>query len=267
MNQSAERGVTALSVVPQPRPDIARGRGAVEASFQVLPPRLFAAGACLTQARGETILRLRRGWAIRPHDWPDGRRAIVDIQLPGDIIGIDAAFGRGPADPVIAVTPVTAQAIEGAEAVAALLANRYALLYLAGVAAEERRRADRLAAAIARLDAARRLAAMLLDFSRRLYGDGDGDGERSYHLPLTQQQIGDHLGLTVVHVNRVLRQLRRQRLIELDRHVVVLRDAAQLERLVAGEAQTDLPAAPLVRSAGRAPPRIGLGAPVAAPAG
>jgi hypothetical protein len=34
------------------------------------------------------------------------------------------------------------------------------------------------------------------------------------HLPLTQEDIGDATGLTGVHVNRVLRDLRRDRIVE-----------------------------------------------------
>jgi CRP/FNR family transcriptional regulator, anaerobic regulatory protein len=233
----------AEAVAPAARQDmiggLARGRGAVEAALQAAPPRVFAAGKRLAQP-GAALFRLRRGWAMRDYDWPDGKRAIVDVYLPGELIGVAAALSGGPADPVVAVTPITTQAIPAA-AVPALLANRNVALYLAHLAAAERRRVDRLAAAIARLDAQRRLVAMLLDFARRLRHDGNAPTLPTFHLPLTQQQIGDHLGLTVVHVNRVLRSLREAELIDLDRHVLVLRDPQRLERLVAGAPGADRP--------------------------
>jgi DNA-binding transcriptional regulator LsrR (DeoR family) len=34
---------------------------------------------------------------------------------------------------------------------------------------------------------------------------------------LTQEQVGDHLGLTLVHVNRTLRRLREERIVLVDR--------------------------------------------------
>jgi len=69
---------------------------------------------------------------------------------------------------------------------------------------EARRRSVELAVRIARLEALERIGAMLIDLydrqrRRRLIA------RSSYNLHLTQQQIGDHLGLTGAHVNRVLR--------------------------------------------------------------
>ena len=51
----------------------------------------------------------------------------------------------------------------------------------------------------------------------------------TYNLPLSQVQIGNYLGLTVVHINRVLRSLRSERIVDLDKHCVTVLD---LERLV-----------------------------------
>ena len=54
--------------------------------------------------------------------------------------------------------------------------------------------------------------------------------ERSYRMPLTQELIGDALGLSVPHVNRTLRQLREDGLVGLDGQNLVIRD---LEALIA----------------------------------
>jgi DNA-binding transcriptional regulator LsrR (DeoR family) len=42
----------------------------------------------------------------------------------------------------------------------------------------------------------------------------------TFNLPLTQDQIGDHLGLTMVHVSRTLRRLREDKVALVDRQVV-----------------------------------------------
>jgi CRP-like cAMP-binding protein len=47
-------------------------------------------------------------------------------------------------------------------------------------------------------------------------------------MPLTQEVLADFLGLSIVHVNRTLQQLRRDRLIEISGSHVVLLDMAQL---------------------------------------
>jgi len=52
-----------------------------------------------------------------------------------------------------------------------------------------------------------------------------------YNLPLTQTQIGDYLGLTVVHINRALRALRDARIVTLEKHCVTIHDLELLTSL------------------------------------
>lgn len=61
------------------------------------------------------------------------------------------------------------------------------------------------------LDAYEKTANLLLEIAERL---GAGEGE-SIEFPLTQELLADLLGLSQVHVNRTLQQLRRDKLIEL----------------------------------------------------
>ena len=56
----------------------------------------------------------------------------------------------------------------------------------------------------------------------------------SFNLPLTQEQIADHLGLTLVHVNRTLRRLREERLVLVERQVVTILDLEGLRELARG---------------------------------
>jgi CRP-like cAMP-binding protein len=59
-----------------------------------------------------------------------------------------------------------------------------------------------------------------------IVGLADND---SYDFPLTQVEIGDFLGLTSVHVNRTLQELRRTRVIESDRRRVRIVDVRKLK--------------------------------------
>ena len=56
--------------------------------------------------------------------------------------------------------------------------------------------------------------------------------EGGYPLPLSQQQIADHVGLTPVHVSRVLRRFRELDMVSINRGEVRFMDnLAQLEAL------------------------------------
>jgi CRP-like cAMP-binding protein len=68
--------------------------------------------------------------------------------------------------------------------------------------AEARWRTHRHLTAIARLDAYERLSFFLLDIHDRLRRH-NLIARPTFHFPLTQDQIADHLGMTMVHVNRI----------------------------------------------------------------
>ena len=75
--------------------------------------------------------------------------------------------------------------------------------------AEDERRLHKWVIALGRGNAVERIATLMLDFRGRLMQAGLVNGD-DFQLPLTQEQIGDHLGLTVVHVNRTLKKLREE---------------------------------------------------------
>jgi hypothetical protein len=74
---------------------------------------------------------------------------------------------------------------------------------------------------------------LLLDIHDRLKRR-DLISRPTFNLPLTQEQIGDHLGLTVVHVNRTLRRLREERVLMMDRQVVIIHDLDALREIGEG---------------------------------
>lgn len=82
---------------------------------------------------------------------------------------------------------------------------------------------------LGRLDAVARLANFMCELHLRLgaVGIGDADG---FPLPLTQTDIAEMCGLTHIHVNRVLRQLREERLLEVRPGRVTIHDFAALAR-------------------------------------
>ena len=66
---------------------------------------------------------------------------------------------------------------------------------------------------VGRRDARTRIAHVLCEFALRLKVAGLGE-QTGYQLPMTQEQLGDATGLTSVHVNRTLKTLERDGLIE-----------------------------------------------------
>ena len=83
---------------------------------------------------------------------------------------------------------------------------------------------------VGRRSALERVAHFLLELLTRLQAIGLAD-ERSYRMPLTQELIGDALGLSVPHVNGTLRQLREDGLVGIDGQIIVINDLEALATL------------------------------------
>ncbi len=78
-----------------------------------------------------------------------------------------------------------------------------------------------------RRNSVERVAHLMCEICVRARNIGLGEGN-SLELPLTQTVLGDALGLTPVHVNRVLRKLRLSGVMELGAGVLVISDLAKL---------------------------------------
>ena len=186
---------------------------------------------------------IRSGFAYRACTMPDGRRAILRVLLTGDFTGLHNMVLARALEDVFVVSRVGYHLL-GAAALRELLRDPCVAMYLLAQIAETTRRADRLTASIGRLDAHARLCVLLLDIHDRLRYRGLIN-RPTFNLPLTQEQIADHLGLTLVHVNRTLRRLREEKIVLVDRQVVIVQDIERLRELAQGLPQSpELPEAP-----------------------
>ena len=81
---------------------------------------------------------------------------------------------------------------------------------------------------LGRQTAYERMAHLLLELHGRLAEIGEARGE-SFHLPIKQEVLADALGLSLVHVNRTLQQMRRDGLIDMRGAQLTLLNRAVLE--------------------------------------
>jgi CRP/FNR family transcriptional regulator, anaerobic regulatory protein len=169
---------------------------------------------------------VQKGWLQSSVLLGNGGRQIMRIALPGDLLGLSAlAFDEAPKT-VTALTDVTLCPFDR-ERLACLFTDHprlMALLFSLAVA-ERTALADRLAS-VGRTSARARVAALLCDiFSRMRVVDPDAE---LIHVPLTQEEIGDGTGLTAVHVNRMIRGLVEEGIIERSGNAMRLLDSKRL---------------------------------------
>lgn len=83
---------------------------------------------------------------------------------------------------------------------------------------------------VGRRDARSAMAHLLCEFARRLEAAGL-EQEIAYELPMSQEQLADALGITPVHVNRILRDLDREGLIRREKRFIHIPDWEALRRI------------------------------------
>ena len=176
------------------------------------------------------------GWVAESVVLEDGRRQIIGLRLPGDRL---AAPGEGVQTAFL--TPGRTAVLTGAQAGPELEAL---------LAAEELTRLRDLVVRLGRCSAHERAGHLLLELHERLLRVGLAEGE-GFHLPLTQEVLADALGLSIVHVNRTLQQLRREGLLVLRGAQAVFTDRKGLASAVYYNLTVEAPPAPAaVRRAG-----------------
>ena len=219
---------------PLHRPELlgALQRGEVVLTRAMRPnARIFKPGEKILE-EGEPhgfVYWLRTGWVARTRRLPDERNQIIAIFLPGDFFGVKTIFLVQQPDALEALSAVTVEFLDCREVLNLARQDPDVGIRLWWQICEDERRLHNWITGLGRGNAEERIAAMLLDFRIRLRRAGlAGEG---FRLPMTQQQMADYLGLTVVHVNRVLRRLKEAGAISVSGGRMMIRDIQAIAQL------------------------------------
>ncbi|MBY0511991.1 MAG: Crp/Fnr family transcriptional regulator [Rhodospirillaceae bacterium] len=187
--------------------------------------RAIAAGTDLFSIGkpANAIFTLVSGWAFLYQSLKDSRRQILHFALPGAVLGLlPGQAARAPygaqalTDCVLCIiphenlSPLSREVPEIGMRLSWLISHDLHLAF------------DHLTS-VGRRSARERVTHLLLELFVRYRGQWPGNRIDELYLPLTQQHVGDAVGLTAVHVNRILRKLREDGVIEFNyRHLRIL---------------------------------------------
>ena len=172
------------------------------------------------------------GWSCRPRILPDGRRQMLGLLLPGDIMGDRGRRGPLALNPVVTLTPVRTIGMARLVAAARDQPERYGGIARA-LAIFERVEETNLIDHVVRLgcqNAVERMAHLLLELHQRLSTIGFVH-DNMFPMPLTQDTLAELLGLSLIHTNRTVSQLRRNKLVTIRSGFVTVHDFARLALL------------------------------------
>jgi CRP/FNR family transcriptional regulator, anaerobic regulatory protein len=170
----------------------------------------------------EFVTIVCEGWASSSVVLPDGRRQILSFVLPGDVAPMVSLFEATSGHLTESITRTTHRNFKRDELQTVFFEDRRAMDRLKKVWTEDRLQIEKKALALGRQTAEERIARLILNKLDRLGKRGMTDG-RTMEFPLRQHHIADAVGLTPVHVSRIMSEFRRNDLIEIsDRSLTVL---------------------------------------------
>ncbi len=197
------------------------------------------------------------GWAFSYRLLANGGRQVIDFHVPCDIVGLDQLFLPLSTVSVETVTPVRLSRVSRAKLIdLASKSQEISTSLLEWIARSEARLIERLVD-IGRRGTEERTAHLLLELHERLSlaGRAAPDG---FSCPLSQYLMSDALGITAIHLNRVLRRLREKRLVTVRQGYVRFHDRSALAALAEFDGAAPLGSFPRVVAADRTamlPPR------------
>lgn len=184
-------------------------------------PREYPKDTTLAGAGSDAdrFFTLRSGWACATRTLADGQRQVLDIFLPGQIMGLREMSFQQNLSEFRTITPIVACPFPR-EHLSEIFdkSPRLTDLFFMILAREQSMLIERVIN-IGRRTAAERLAHFIVEMKVRL-----NQTSQEFELPLNQTIIGDALSLSSVHISRTFRTLKEMQLIEKTDGVVRIRD-------------------------------------------
>ena len=184
--------------------------------------------------RGQVAYILQAGWGCSSKTLKDGGRQIITFPIPGDCVGLRSVLLRTSDHSFSALTDVIVSPVEISRMLHVFTEFPHigsAILW--ATSRDEAITVEHLAS-VGRRSAIERTAHFFLELCGRLFVVGLAT-EREFACPLSQSVLADALGLSTIHVNRVLRHLREAKLLTFQDHKVTIHDRIELMALAGYE--------------------------------
>jgi CRP/FNR family transcriptional regulator, anaerobic regulatory protein len=180
------------------------------------------------------VLVICEGWAAKFAPLPRGKRQILSLALPGDLVSAASPFRSIAPYSVEAVTAVRYCFYDMEEVRNRIEADLATMRMWTWLMVAEQDDADKLLVDLGQRSALERVASLILRLVER-FESRESAILQQIPLPLRQQHIADLSGLTPVHVCRVLTMLRQEGVCDVAHGVAKVLDRAELERLAASK--------------------------------
>jgi CRP-like cAMP-binding protein len=200
-------------------------------------PRKFAAKHDLIREgdRPGPVFVMLEGWACRYKILPSGTRQVMAFLMPGDCCDLHIGMLAEMDHNIQTITPALVAMIDGTEMGALMDKHRPVAraMYISQLVDEGIMRA--WITSMGRRTSIERVAHLMCELYLRARNIGLTD-ETHFALPLSQLVLADALGMTPVHLNRVLKELRLTGAMTLQRGSLLITDPGKLVQIAGFDA-------------------------------
>ncbi|MGP0059418.1 MAG: Crp/Fnr family transcriptional regulator [Beijerinckiaceae bacterium] len=179
----------------------------------------------------DDVYVLCEGWAFTHFILPDGRRQIFSFLLPGDIFSCRMMFAKEDYISVTSLTEIRYSRINSSDLQRAIAKSPDLMKNAAKVGAREDQWHLEAAVELGKRSAEERIAHFIVRLTERLDRLAMVYGGSRYPFPIKQSDIADAVGLSSVHVSRVLTKFRKENLIDISSGELVIMDPVELARM------------------------------------
>jgi CRP-like cAMP-binding protein len=183
---------------------------------------------------------VKDGYAMRYKLLRNGKRQILNVILPGDVVGLPSSFYERAVYSVSAITDLRMHVCSLDSYVRLCYERPQFGLALAWIAVQETATYAEHIIDVGRRTPIERLSHFLLELHARLRAVGRAE-DSSFALPFSQEVIADVLGMSVPHLNRMMQQLRSEKLIANSERVVEFINASAMQSLAHYQPQIQVP--------------------------
>ena len=178
---------------------------------------------------------VKSGWLARHHSLSDGRQQILDFVIPGDLPGLEGSVLAAADHGVTAlhdaqVAPLSFETLHN-------IFSEHPRLAIAMIwsGANAKAAMEQRLTSLGRRSAYEATAHLIMTIRARLKRRGLVSDDTSFWMPLAQRDLADALGLSAVHINRVLRRLDEDAVVTKTNRTVTIHDVDRLSEIAFAE--------------------------------
>lgn len=174
---------------------------------------------------------LFQGWVMLYKTLDDNKRQVLCFALPGDFLGSRGSNGVAVDHSAVAITDCTLCGFPG-ESLMQLFRQRPEIaIKLMSLQQRDQSRCFNHIMSVGQKSATESIAFMLIELYDRCHECKFSNNSDNCFFPLSQEEIADYAGITLVHVSRVMKDLRNQGVLDNRHRKIYILDADALRRI------------------------------------